>query len=78
MPGLGGGMWGFGILGMFGFWALLIWGGVRLSRAWNGGGHGAEATLARRFAVGDIDEDEYERRLDVLRGERSSAGWALR
>ena len=79
MSGFGGGMWGFGMLGMLGFWALLIWGGVRLFRAWSGGGHRAEATLADRFAHGDIDEDEYRARLDALRGERSFSDWgALR
>jgi putative membrane protein len=47
-------------------------------RAWNHGwGHGpgswmqpsrnAEATLAERFANGDIDEKEYRARLEVLR-----------
>jgi len=31
------------------------------------GGESAEDVLRRRFANGEIDEDEYRRRLDVLR-----------
>ena len=34
----------------------------------------AEATLAERFAQGDIDETEYRKRLEVLRANR----WAPR
>ena len=34
---------------------------------WQGGGKSAEATLADRFANGDIDEKEYRARLEVLR-----------
>lgn len=33
----------------------------------------AEQTLAQRFARGEIDEDEYEARLAILRGSRPSA-----
>ena len=82
MSGFGGGMFGFGMLGMLGMlglWALLVWAGLRLFRTWNGGSHRAEATLASRFAHGDIDEDEYQSRLDTLRGERPFSDWgALR
>ena len=35
-----------------------------------GGARGAEATLAERFANGDIDEVEYRARLEVLRANR--------
>ncbi len=30
-------------------------------------GEAAEETLRRRFAAGEIDADEYERRLEILR-----------
>jgi len=34
---------------------------------WNPGARSAEATLAQRYANGDIDEKEYRARLEVLR-----------
>jgi len=34
---------------------------------WAQAGRGAEATLAERFAQGDIDEKDYRARLEVLR-----------
>ncbi|MCA0218273.1 MAG: SHOCT domain-containing protein [Actinobacteria bacterium] len=34
---------------------------------WGSGARSAEATLAERFAQGDIDEKEYRARLEVLR-----------
>ncbi len=34
--------------------------------------HGAEQTLAERFAQGDIDEVEYRARLEVLRANRQN------
>lgn len=54
-------------------------------RAWeNGAGHygpgnfgqprSAEATLAERFAQGDIDEKDYRARLEVLRANAPSQG----
>jgi len=57
--------------------------GRRWRRGWGGPGYpypghpgwqepsaGAEATLAERFAQGDIDEVEYRARLEVLRANR--------
>ena len=53
--------------------------GRRWRQGWVGGGYpghpggpsaGAEATLAERFAQGDIDEVEYRARLEVLRANR--------
>ncbi|ACU70806.1 hypothetical protein Caci_1886 [Catenulispora acidiphila DSM 44928] len=44
--------------------------------AWSSGGTGtvpAEQILAERFAHGQIDENEYRSRLDVLRGNRPAA-----
>lgn len=38
----------------------------------HGGGRAAEATLAERFANGDIDEVEYRARLEVLRANREA------
>lgn len=74
-----GGMWGWfmgplGLVAMVAFWALVIWGGVMLVRHLSGGSAGsAERVLSRRFAAGEIDEDEYRHRLEALRsgtGER--------
>ncbi|WP_406424690.1 hypothetical protein OH809_40715 [Streptomyces sp. NBC_00873] len=71
---------------MVGFWSLLIAGVVVLTRyltntrrsqqpgpssgeaAW--GSRRAEDLLAERFARGEIDEDEYKRRLTLLREQR--------
>lgn len=60
-------------------WALVIGGGIALLRrtVWRGGRGAGEgrppadagsplAVLGRRFASGEIDEDEYWRRLSVL------------
>ncbi|MFE0802226.1 SHOCT domain-containing protein [Streptomyces sp. NPDC058812] len=59
-------------------WALVIAGGVTLLRrtVWRGrrglgrpaafGGDSPISVLGRRFASGEIDEDEYWRRLSVL------------
>lgn len=66
------------------FWGLLILGGVLLVRALNGSSGGQEAptrptpeqVLAERFAHGEIDEEEYRRRLDTLR--TSSSGYVPR
>ena len=38
--------------------------------AWGGNARAAESTLAERFAQGDIDEQEYRARLEVLRANR--------
>lgn len=53
---------------MVGFWGLIIWGAVTLLR----GGAGVEnrspeTILGERFARGEIDEEEYRRRLETLR-----------
>ena len=82
-PWVGGFGWFFLLIPLFwiGLFAL-VFAIVRRSRrtAWAGygPGHGfgprwaqpgraAEATLAERFAQGDIDEKEYRARLEVLR-----------
>ncbi|WP_454385834.1 SHOCT domain-containing protein [Streptomyces sp. JNUCC 63] len=72
-------------LGTVLFWALLIAVGVFFFRALQRGAerprvHGdawhptPEQLLAERFARGEIDEDEYRRRLDVLRQNSRPAG----
>jgi putative membrane protein len=73
--------WGWAVMtiGMLVFWALLIAGGVLLVRALDrssGAAAGSarsspEDVLAERFARGDIDEEEYRRRLLVLSDHRS-------
>ena len=78
MSGFGLGMWPLGMVLMLGFWGLVIWLGVRLYRGGTPRRRGAEHTLAARFAAGDIGEDEYRARLEVLRDERSAADWGLR
>jgi putative membrane protein len=39
---------------------------------WAKGSRGAESTLAERFAQGDIEEQEYRARLEVLRANSGS------
>ncbi|MFL6072550.1 MAG: SHOCT domain-containing protein [Mycobacteriales bacterium] len=72
--------------GMVLFWGLLILALVLLVRAVGnqgaqGGGRGADAPtperlLAERFARGEIDDEEYRRRLAILHGD--AAGRAMR
>ena len=76
----GNGMGGWGMFLMFVnaalFWGLLIVGAVWLVRSTTRGGRSGPAgqppvpqqVLADRFARGEIDEEEYTRRLQVLRG----------
>jgi len=80
-PGGGGwGGWGFGLMGigMLLVWVLVIVGLVILIRYLVRGDRRSAPTpaapptperiLAERFARGEIDEEEYHRRLDTLRG----------
>ncbi len=76
--GSGWGPWlGMGF-GMILFWGLIIAGGIALVRYigsardrresdGSGGRPGAEHVLADRFARGEIDEDEYRTRRELLR-----------
>lgn len=79
MPWHDGGMhWGWG-----GFWilvalvlAVLLWGGMRSrsgGRRSGGVGRDAEEELRSRFARGEIDEEEFARRLEVLRSRDQGA-----
>ncbi|WP_436498939.1 SHOCT domain-containing protein [Actinokineospora sp. HUAS TT18] len=77
--GMGG--WGYALMTVSTvlFWALLLAGAVALVRHLGRGTRSAqggpppqpqnpEQVLAARFARGDIDAEEYQRRLDTLRG----------
>jgi putative membrane protein len=70
--------WGYGVMLVNGlvFWALVVAVGVLLYRVLRrgegGGGRGgpdepARQTLAERYARGEIDDEEYRRRLETLR-----------
>jgi putative membrane protein len=57
------------------FWIAVIWLAVTFVQAFAGRPSGErhrlerpEVVLARRYARGEIDEDEYRRRFDVLSG----------
>jgi putative membrane protein len=74
-PGMNG--WGYGLMtiSMVLFWALIVFGIVALIRYI---GRAGQATTDRptprqlldeRFARGEIDDEEYQRRLDVMTGE---------
>ncbi len=76
-----GGSWGWiwMAVAMAGFWAAVGFGIVALSRGSRRGGRQSqpregkvipEDVLAERFARGEIDVDEYERRFKVLGGRR--------
>jgi putative membrane protein len=61
------------------FWALLITGVVGLRRGWWGAGRfvlggrpAEEQGLREAYARGEIDEEVYRRRLEVLRATRES------
>ncbi len=65
-------------LSMVAFWGLIIWGIVAIFRGSGGNWRrpdrpDPEQILAERFAAGEIDEEEYHRRLETLR----SAHWRL-
>jgi putative membrane protein len=66
--------WGWGIVMMFGmiaFWAFVVWALMAVARGSVGqrqvSPRDPESTLAERFAAGEIEEDEYRSRRDVLR-----------
>ncbi len=83
MYGWSGWGWGGWIMMTFlmvAFWATVITGIVLLVRYGTGDGHhgqartapSAEDVLAERFARGEIDDEEYRRRLALLREQRSA------
>jgi putative membrane protein len=66
-------------LSMVAFWGLIIWGIVAIFRGVGGSwaapeGRDPEQILAERFAAGEIDEEEYHRRLQRLRSARWNVG----
>jgi putative membrane protein len=72
MNGFGWGMMGIGwVMGLI-LIGVLVWAVVQATSRSNESGAptsagSAEAILADRFARGEIDDDEYRRRLDTLR-----------
>jgi putative membrane protein len=72
--GMGWGGWFVALAMMVVFWGALAWVVVSLIRSNGTRSHaaptGMEATriLDERFARGEIDEAEYQRRRDLLRG----------
>ncbi len=74
-PGWGG--WLAMTLVMLAFWGLLVAGGVALWRSQRGGPRhtrppepDAQRLLDERFARGEIDEEDYLRRRELLRSGR--------
>jgi putative membrane protein len=74
------GGWGWGGwvamgLTMLLFWGLIIVGVIAVVRSWRPGSHDARggqsnatALLDERFARGEIDEEDYRKRRDLLKG----------
>jgi putative membrane protein len=63
MGSMGFGMWGAGGLLLAVLFGVAVWFGARLAQRPS---TDARATLERRFATGEIDEEEFERRRHVL------------
>jgi putative membrane protein len=76
----GTGGWGMGlmVLSTLLFWALVAAGIVYAVRGLNRGGSvaplSAEQLLAQRYARGEINDEEYQRRLQTLR--QSASPWS--
>ena len=64
--GWGWGAWLAMVAMMATFWALLIWAVLNVTRRGEAD-RDSESILAERFARGEIDDDEYCRRRDLLR-----------
>ncbi len=72
--------WGWLLMtvSMVAFWGLVIWGIVAIFRGWGGSWtrpersdrRDPEQILAERFAAGEIDEEEHQRRLEIPRSTR--------
>lgn len=75
-----GDQWGWGAwlamaVSMLGFWALVIWAVTTVVRSTDArGSRDAEGILAERFARGEIDDEEYEHRRDLLRARHRAQG----
>lgn len=71
--GWGWGAWLMMTVVMVGFWALVAWVVVSVTRgpsSTQSDVRSAEDILAERFARGEIDEDEFTGRRDALRSKR--------
>jgi putative membrane protein len=73
------GWWVLMPLMMVVFWGAVIWLVMSFVRGSSGRPSGdraedPEGILAQRYARGEIDEDEYRRRLDILRGTQRPGG----
>ena len=76
--GWSGGNWALMLIGMIAFWGAVAWAIVTLvrspSRSEPDGTDSAEQILAKRLASGEIEGDEYQHRLDVLRAGKIPTG----
>jgi len=76
--GYGMGPWGWVLMTVFtlAFWGLIVWAVVTLVRRLPPAGGPRESSardiLDERFARGEIDEEEYRRRLAALEGRTGS------
>ena len=70
--------WALMMTGMVVFWGLVAWAIVALVRSPNRSqrvtNNSAEEILAGRLAAGEIEGDEYQQRLDVLRSDKVPTG----
>ena len=70
--------WALMMIGMVAFWGLVAWAIVALVRSPNRSqrvaNKSAEEILAGRLAAGEIEGDEYQHRLDVLRSGKVPTG----
>lgn len=62
----GWGWWLVMSVGMLAFWAMVVWVAIVLARGNGPKQADADALLDQRLARGEIDVDEYRRRLDAL------------
>ncbi len=64
-----GGWWWLAVPMMIVFWTFIVWAVIVLLRANDStrGRTSAEEVLAERFARGEIDEAEYQRRRKIVR-----------
>ena len=76
--GWSGWNWALMMIGMLTLWALVAWAIASLVRSPNRrrsrSNASAEEILAGRLAAGEIEGDEYQHRLDVLRSGKIPTG----
>lgn len=70
--------WALMMIGMVAFWGLVAWAIVAAvrspKRTERDGSDAAEQILAKRLAAGEIEGDEYQHRLDLLRSGKVRSG----